>query len=200
MSTLKTQTIELLDVIYNYLITLDGIHLSFFLEAWPVKPFKTRMVTPKSFGIVSYLPKLGVDTNAKTLTIVKKFKIMAKHCRWGQTYAKEDLGSAFLKKYGWTELIGTRGLVKSKELACGFLMLGPDIEYPVHSHEAQEIYVPLSSKSLWKKGEEPWKYRPEGIPIYHKSWIGHGMKTGSAPLLALYLWRGGNLTQKSIIN
>ena len=92
-----------------------------------------------------------------------------------------------------------RGLVKSRELACGFLMLGPDIEYPLHSHAAQEIYVPLTSQSLWKKGDELWKYRQEGVPIYHKSWVDHGMKTGSAPLLALYLWRGGNLTQKSHI-
>lgn len=199
MSTLKTQTIELLDIIYHYLITLNEIHLSFFLEVWPVKPFKTRIITPESLGIVSYLPKLRLDTNAKSLSIVKKFKIIAKNCRWGQTYTKEDLGSAFLEKYGWTELIGMRGPVKSKKLACGLLMLGPDIEYPVHSHQAQEIYVPLTSQSLWKKGDDIWKYRQEGIPIYHKSWVDHGMRTESAPLLALYLWRGGNLTQKSHI-
>jgi hypothetical protein len=199
MPTLKTQTIDLLDIIYNYLITLDEIYLSFFLDAWPVKPFKTRIVTPKSLDVVSCLPKLAVDTNANTRTIVKKFKIMANHCRWGQTYAKEDFGPTFLKKYGWTEFIGMRGLIKSQELACGFLMLGTGIEYPVHSHEAQEIYVPLSSQSLWKKGDDSWKYRKEGIPIYHESWVGHGMKTESAPLLALYLWRGGNLTQKSHI-
>jgi hypothetical protein len=71
--------------------------------------------------------------------------------------------------------------------------------YMASEGELEEFINHWQVQSL-KKGEEPWKYRPEGIPIYHKSWIGHGMKTGSAPLLALYLWRGGNLTQKSIIN
>ncbi|MCP4671440.1 MAG: transcriptional regulator [Desulfobacula sp.] len=200
MSILKIHTIELLDIIYNYLSTLDEMYLSFFIEAWPVQPFKTRIITPKNLDVISYLPNLTIDTNAKTLPILKKFKMMAKHCRWGQTYTKEDFSSTFMEKYGWTELIGMRGPVKSRELACGLLMLGPDIEYPLHSHEAQEIYIPLSSHGLWKKGDDPWEYRQEGIPIYHKSWMGHGMRTKSAPMLALYLWRGGNLTQKSHIS
>ncbi|MBW2249580.1 MAG: hypothetical protein JRF60_02855 [Deltaproteobacteria bacterium] len=105
-----------------------------------------------------------------------------------------------LKKYGWTELIGLRGPIDSKNIACGFLLLGPDIEYPKHSHEADEIYIPLSSETLWMQGDDPWVSRPGGIPIYHRSWLTHGMRTESTPLLAVYLWRGGNLAQKSHID
>ncbi|MBW2562593.1 MAG: transcriptional regulator, partial [Deltaproteobacteria bacterium] len=68
------------------------------------------------------------------------------------------------------------------------------------SHEADEIYIPLSSETLWMQGDDPWVSRPGGIPIYHRSWLTHGMRTESTPLLAVYLWRGGNLAQKSHID
>ena len=127
-------------------------------------------------------------------------EISAKHLCWGQTYSAEDFGTDFLEKYGWVELIGLRGQIKSKDIACGFLLLGPGIEYPKHSHEAEEVYIPLSSNSLWIQGDDDWISRPSSVSIYHRSLLSHGMWTGNSPLLALYLWRGGNLTQKSHID
>jgi len=59
--------------------------------------------------------------------------------------------------------------------------------------------VPLSEPTYWIKGESDWLLRPCGVPIYHRSELVHGMRTESTPLLALYLWRGGDLTQKSQI-
>jgi hypothetical protein len=84
-------------------------------------------------------------------------------------------------------------------MACGFLFLGPQIEYPRHRHEAEEVYVPLTGHSLWKQGNQDWDYRATGLSIYHASWVPHAMRTETVPLLALYLWRGGNLAQKSRI-
>jgi len=194
-----TKAIELADVLYGYLMGLDESGLAPFLAAWPSKPFKNRMVFQSTLPVLSYLPDLVEDTDSETKRLVKMFKTMAVYLPWGQTYAAEDLGTAFLEKYGWTELIGLRGPIKSKDIACGFLMLGPDIEYPGHSHEAEEVYVPLSSHALWRQGNDPWVLRPNGIPIYHRSWLIHGVRTGSSALLALYLWRKGDLAQKSHI-
>jgi len=103
----------------------------------------------------------------------------------------------FLEKYGWTELIGLRGPITSNRVACGFLLLGPEIEYPQHCHESEEVYVPLTGQTLWQQSNQDWVYRASGLPIYHASWALHAMRTETTPLLALYLWRGGNLVQKS---
>ncbi|MCD4742835.1 MAG: dimethylsulfoniopropionate lyase, partial [Desulfobacteraceae bacterium] len=197
MPVADTKIIELVNIIYDYLCDLDEISLSPFLSEWPSKPFKIRIAAQSKLPVLSYLPELIVDANAETERLVKTFKILAEHLAWGQTYSTDDFGVDFLKKYGWTELIGLRGPVDSKDIACGFLMLGPDIEYPMHSHGAEEVYVPMNSQTLWMQGDDPWVLRPGGVPIYHSSWLQHGMRTESAPLLALYLWRGGDLTQKS---
>jgi hypothetical protein len=200
MSTSKIEAIELVYVIYDYLIGIDNICLAPFLAGWPSEPFKTRTVPQNTLPVLSYLPEVVAETNVETERIIKMLKISAKHLRWGQTYTAVDFGPTFLEKYGWAELIGLRGPIDSKNIACGFLLLGPDIEYPKHSHEADEVYVPLTSQTLWVQGFDDWVSRPSGVPIYHGSLLTHGMRTESTPLLALYLWRGGNLTQKSNID
>lgn len=195
-----SKTIELVNIIYDYLIGIDEIYLSPFLADWPSKPFNTRTVSQSTLPVLSYLPELVADANAKTERMVKMLEASEEHLSWRQTYSTQDFGAVFLKKYGWTELIGLRGPIDSKDIACGFLLLGPDIEYPMHSHESTEVYVPLSSQALWVQGNDPWVFRPSGVPIYHRSWLTHGIRTESTPLLALYLWRGGDLTQKSHID
>lgn len=200
MSVSNTKAIELVNIIYDYLIGLDEIGLSPFLSGWPSEPFKTRIVFQSTLPVLSCLPELVTNANAETKRIVKLLETSAEHLAWGQTYAAEDFGAGFLEKYGWTELIGLRGPIKSNAIACGFLLLGPDIEYPLHSHEAEEVYVPLNSQSLWRQGNDLWISRPGGVPIYHRSGLTHGMRTDSAPLLALYLWRDGDLAQKSHID
>lgn len=118
---------------------------------------------------------------------------------WRQTYGPEDFGSDFLERYGWTELIGERGPIVSEKIAVGFLLLGPEATYPSHSHDAEEIYLALSGAAAWRRGAEPWRDGPGGALIHHPSRLPHAMRTGAAPLLALYAWRAGDLAQKSRI-
>ena len=119
--------------------------------------------------------------------------------RWGQTYTAADFGQHFIDNYGWMELFGTRGHFASEQVAAGFLILGPDIVYPDHHHVAEELYVPLTGGTEWRKGEGGFVVRAAGEVIHHPSNVSHAMRTGAEPLVALYLWRGGPLAQKSTI-
>jgi hypothetical protein len=195
----ETDAKVLIDIIYDYLRNIDDHCLSFSLANWPSKPFKNRKVSRRLLPVISYLQQIGVNGDNKGAEVVKTLKSCTEHLSWGQTYTAEDFGEAFLENYGWTELIGLRGPVASKDIACGFLLLGPNTEYPKHSHEAEEVYVPFNSQTLWIQEEDDWILRQSGVPIYHRAWIAHGMRTGSTPLLALYIWYGGNLAQKSHI-
>lgn len=118
---------------------------------------------------------------------------------WRQTYGAEDFGADFLQGYGWVELFGTRGHFVNDRVAAGFLLLAPRITYPDHRHIAEEIYIPLTGGTLWRKGEGGFAAKAADELIHHPSDVSHAMRTGAAPLLALYLWRGGPLAQKSVI-
>ena len=127
---------------------------------------------------------------------------MARHretLHWGQTYTTADFGQGFIDNYGWVELFGTRGHFANDRIAAGFLILGPDIVYPDHHHVAEELYVPLTEGTEWRKGEGAFVVRAAGAIIHHPSDVSHAMRTGAEPLVALYLWRGGPLAQKPTI-
>ena len=145
------------------------------------------------------MPAAVEAADKSTELLVNRLASLANDLAWGQTYSAQDFGDRFLEKYGWSEFIGLRGPIACERMACGVLFLGPQIEYPRHSHEAEEVYVPLTGQALWQCGDQDWTDRTAGRPIYHASRVWHAMQTESVPLLALYLWRGGNLMQKSRI-
>lgn len=119
--------------------------------------------------------------------------------RWGQTYTAEDFGQKFVDNYGWVELFGTRGHFANDKFAGGFLVLGPRIEYPDHHHVAEELYIPLTGGTEWRMGDADYRIRQADEVIHHASNVSHAMRTGGEPLLAIYLWRGGPLAQRSTI-
>lgn len=170
-----------------------------FLKDWGTAR-ATRDPVPQAIPALRWLAELPAKAEPVTVDLVRALVACADKLAWGQTYSAEDFGAAFLDRYGWSELIGLRGPIASETLACGFLMLGPEVSYPPHAHEAEEIYLPLSGTASWRRGDEPWRLRPPGLCIRHPAWMPHAMRTASEPLLALYLWRGGDLAAKSRIS
>jgi hypothetical protein len=193
----EPDVVSLIDAVQRYLGGFADPRISPFLAAWPAKPFAIRRSKRRRLPVLSHLPGLSAETHPAAEPVVRRLEAAMVHLDWDQTYSEIEVAPGFLANYGWTELIGLRGAAASSRIACGFLLLGPHIEYPRHCHEAEEIYVPLSPGAFWVRGDEPWRQWPVGAPIHHRTWMSHGIRTGAVPLLALYIWRGGNLAQKS---
>ena len=199
MIDLEDNIIAFVIAVRNFLKGLNDSHLNSFLKNWPAPNCTTRSVFSRSLPVLSWMPAAVKAAGKQTEFLVNRLASLANHLTWGQTYSAQDFGAGFLEKYGWTEFIGLRGPIACDRMACGVLFLGPQIEYPRHSHAAEEVYVPLTGPTLWQCGDQDWVDRTPGRPIYHASRVWHAMRTESVPLLALYLWRGGNLVQKSRI-
>ena len=168
-----------------------------FLADWPDTP-PSRGQLPSTLPVLRCLPDTLANTTPQTRPLVTRL-LETPNLAWRQTYAAADLGAAFLEGYGWTELIGLRGPIPSETLAAGFLLLGPHIHYPNHHHAAEELYIPLAGTAEWARGEQPFTPRPPGTTIHHPSRMPHAMRTAETPLLALYLWRDGDLAEKSTL-
>lgn len=196
----EANAIELVASVHTYLHGLNDAYMEPFLANWPSEPFKTRAILPNPLPVISCMHAVVQATQAEVAFIVNGFRASMQYLQWGQTYVAEDFSAAFLKKYGWAEMIGKRGPIASDHIACGFLLLAPGTEYPPHRHAAEEVYLPLTGPTFWKMGDDGWTNRPIGVPLYHRSWLTHAMRSEFVTLLALYLWRGGNLVQKSRID
>jgi uncharacterized RmlC-like cupin family protein len=169
-----------------------------FLADWPHLP-ATRPTQVGRLPVCRWLASLEPLAALATRALVRDFVAAADILEWRQTYSAVDFGPEFLERYGWTELVGLRGPIGSEKVACGFLMLAPETEYPAHTHEAEEIYLPLAGEALWMHGEASFVARAPGEMIEHSSWMPHATRTRENPLLALYVWRGGDLAAKSMI-
>jgi len=167
-----------------------------FLRDWP-RDLIARPQAARSLPVVSALVGLSRSAGPETRTLVEAVAALAGDLDWRQTYTSADFSERFLANYCWSEWVGRRGAFESDAIACGVLLLGPDIEYPAHSHEAEELYVPLAGHAWWRSGPSDWRLRAPGEWIHHPSWTTHAMRTAAEPLLAAYVWRAGDLTAKS---
>src|SRR3984957_10768553 len=167
-----------------------------FLADWPPRA-DCRAVHPASLPVLRWLPEMAGDGAAFGNEVVAAVCRAAPSLAWRQTYTANDLDTAFLNNYGWSEILGANGPWPSERIACGFLMLGPSTLYPRHRHEAEEVYLPLSGTAAWQQGDAVWRERPPGTLIHHASEEPHAMRSGASPLLALYLWRSADLAQKA---
>jgi hypothetical protein len=168
------------------------------LAGWPALGV-TRAVEPQVLPVCKVLGAAAHGSPAPYAALVAGLRDGAAGLRWGQTYGAGDFGADFLQGYGWTELIGLRGPIASETVAVGILLLGPGIDYPPHAHAAEEVYLPLSGTAGWMRGEGPHAPVAPGTVIRHPSWMPHAMRTGPEPLVAAYVWRGGDLAAKSRI-
>jgi len=186
----------LIERTHALLVSLQAPALEPFLADWPLAK-EWRPVVPAALPVLRWLPEAKADAPALSAELVNEVVRAAASMAWRQTYTTDEVSAEFLQNYGWSEIVGLSGPLASERIACGFLLLGPETHYPRHRHEAQEIYIPLAGIALWQQGDGKWRARLPGTVIHHASDEPHAMRTGTRPLLALYLWRSSNLHQKS---
>jgi hypothetical protein len=155
-------------------------------------------------------PQLPVCRHLASLTRAKtdpavaeirdRFLALAPAWRWRQNpnYVADPPDPGFLADYGYVELIGPAGHIADQQLAVGFLLLGPSVDYPEHFHPAEEVYHPITGVAEWWRDGSTRVAVAPGSTIHHPSMLGHSTRTGRTPLLALYCWQGEILTAARI--
>ncbi|MEW6631142.1 MAG: dimethylsulfonioproprionate lyase family protein [Pseudomonadota bacterium] len=188
----------LLDRFHGYLASVDSKLVSDAVARvdWDMQ---ARALEPRLFGCLRHLDRVAEAAPPEIKPLVGFVADHRNDLHWGQTYTAADFGQGFIDNYGWLEVFGTRGHFVNGEVAAGLLILGPDVVYPDHHHIAEEIYIPLTGGTEWRMGEGGFHLREAGEVVHHASNVNHAMRTGKEPLMALYIWRGGPLAQKSTI-
>lgn len=158
-----------------------------------------RMLVPKSLPVLSFLPQMAKQAPEENRPLICSLIDIKSDLHFDQTYSAADFGEAFLKQYGWIKFLGPDAYWHSDVLSSGLVLFGDYVTYPEHWHVAEELYFPISGTAEWYHEEKGWQPIPPCSMIHHASNIKHSMRTSGEPLLALYVWRGGDLVQKSNI-
>ena len=135
--------------------------------------------------LLRHLPAVlaGLDRDAPD--IAAALRPLSEGLPWRYGYqARVDLPDLHLNM-GWAEFVGPAAPFRSDEVCLGLTLIGPHTHYAAHRHPAVELYHMLTGAAEWS-GQK----RPPGAFILHESNQEHAMRTGDAPLLALYTWTG----------
>ena len=158
-----------------------------------------RVFAPKGLPVLSYLPHMANQAPEENQPLISQLIDSQSDLHFNQTYSADDFGDYFLQQYGWIKFLGPDAYWHSDVLSSGLVLFGDHVTYPEHWHEAEELYFPISGTANWYHEEKGWQPMSPCQIIHHASNIKHSMRTVGEPLLALYVWRGGNLVQKSNI-
>ena len=145
------------------------------------------------------MSKFELRGTEKTQNLIEIIKENTSLVNWQRTYKEEEVGSDFLNRYGYYELIGPEGHYHSNKIRGFIAYWGEKLTYDWHSHEAEEIYFILAGSGLFrtKEGEKLLKANET---CFHKSWQSHSMITFSEPILTFVLWRGKGMGTLSMMD
>lgn len=135
----------------------------------------------------------------ETRALLESFLRYRKRLRWEQSYRKEDgvVSDAMLACYGFAEIIGKQGPFVSTAIRAGIGIYGANIEYPMHRHRPEEVYIVLAGAADFMIGEARGMRKTAGDVVFMKSNTPHGFHTTGEAFVVYYLWQGGDLREIS---
>lgn len=189
METAEDRIVTAADALHDIFRGVDHADIGRILDKWPPPDTIVDLCEAHELPVTDWLVEVAEKAPEATAEFVRRLVGISGRLRWRQTYSKEDVSQVFLERYGWTLFISSDAPIKSYHLLAGVLLLGPDVEYPVHAHSAEEFYVVLSGTASWKIGDAEWEAKPPGSVIHNPPWQPHGVRTDQGqPLLIGLLW------------
>ena len=110
--------------------------------------------------------------------------------RWVNKYAPSQEHATLFENFAFCDFVGPQSAQVSYDVTLGFVLLGPDTNYPFHEHPARELYYVVSGTAGWATDFGDYAPRPPGCFLLHKENQPHAMRTYAEPLLAVSAWRG----------
>jgi len=108
---------------------------------------------------------------------------------WGKLAAHPPPGITATGRT-FCQIVGPEGLIKDDSFRMGVYFQAPEVVYPSHWHDAEEVYFVLSGTALWQKDKGRFAEQSPQTFIHHRSSQPHAMRTQKEPLLALWAWVG----------
>ena len=144
---------------------------------------------------VEVLPKLNEylsycdNPEDKESNLSVALKNISKSLDWYKILKGADLDKNLVDGLLATQIYGPRGLIKSNNLYFGLFLIAPNVFYPLHQHEALELYYVCSGDVKISHGTKKNLNKLESgdFSLTPSNQI-HSLETTSKPCLLSYIW------------
>ncbi len=170
-----------------------------------------RPVEPCHLPVSDLLQPALQLTTAETKPLLALYHEHRRRLHFEQSYSRADgvVSEQMLAGYGFAEIVGERGPLVSRAVRLGIGIWADNIDYPIHRHRAEEIYIVLAGSaefSVDDTGADASSastpspvYSPRGVGdvVWVPSNTAHGFRTTKQLVVVLYAWQDGDLREKS---
>src|SRR5690625_150649 len=138
--------------------------------------------------------KLAAAAGGDARVISDAFKRIAPELAWGRRKNSAEAGAAFHDGHANAIVIGPEGLEMRDDIWLGVSLIEPGIQYPMHRHPPEELYIVMSDGEWYREGDGWFRPGPGGI-VHKPGGHIHSMRAGDTPLLAFWLlWKEGGVS------
>ncbi len=173
-----------------------------------MQPFKEEMqnwgedwidVPSAQLPAREWLTRMAPRASPGSEKMVRLFEQYRDALCWEQSYTREDgvVGEEMLRAYGFSEIVGKQGPFLSERVRSGIGVWGPGITYPIHRHQAEEIYIVLAGSAVFTVGDGFHRECGQDEVVHVPSMTPHGFRTREDPVVLYYIWRNGDLREIS---
>ncbi|MCY4050115.1 MAG: dimethylsulfonioproprionate lyase family protein [Gammaproteobacteria bacterium] len=191
---------EILSTMERMVFESENLHVQKFKDGFQDVGDRWCDVGCRVLPVISSIVETKPDSGSQVERLLS-LVINYRECLfWEQTYTKADgvVGDALLSGYAFAEISGQQGPFISNQLRTGVGVWAPHVEYPLHWHDAEEIYWILSGSVRFQVGRDrPKLLKNTGEIIYISSSVPHSFETSDESVVMFYLWQGGDLRQVS---
>ena len=194
----KSSDRRLLEAILDFVLTYADPDVQRFTDAAAHWGDTWRGVASVHLRASDTLAQAAALAGPETAAFLDTFVRARASLRWEQCYTAADgvVGDDMLSSYGYAEVIGKHGPFVSTRMRAGIGVYGPRVNYPLHRHQAEEIYAVLAGSAFFSLGNDAPAPRKPGDVLYHAPHMPHGLRTADEPLVLAYLWQNGDLREK----
>ncbi len=153
------------------------------------KDLKLDNVKNNQINATTKLASWSESDVAVNKKIHKILSSLSFHVKWENGYAEKDVNKNFLNNYGFFELIGPTGHFKTSKLALYVNYLDKKSFYPLHNHEAEELYFIISGEAKFENNNGDYEILTSNKTRFHKSFEPHAITTDNNQILSFVIWK-----------
>lgn len=126
--------------------------------------------------------------SAPLAKVADAFARLEPHLAWRRRPGGPTASENFEDGHANAMLAGPGGFEERNDVWIGASLMAPHVRYPDHTHKPEETYLVLS-EGEFRQGDAPW-FRPGiGGTLFNVPHIRHAMRSGDAPLFAIWCLR-----------
>jgi hypothetical protein len=126
------------------------------------------------------------DADPALARIAHSFAVLEPMLAWSQRSGGGPFASEnFTDGHANAMVVGPGGFEDRDDVWVGVSLMAPEVRYPDHRHSPEEVYLVLSPGEF-RQGGAAWFAPGIGGALYNEPNIVHAMRSGPAPLFAVW--------------